>query len=131
MLSREEVAQIYASPLARTRETAEILKKHTDANVLMDDRLREVAFGDYEGKTVDFSDLTFVKARRAHKLEQNQIESIYHFPGMETWSAVEARTGEFLKKCSRGTGANTSSSSRTPIPSSPSNISSRGKIPRN
>ncbi|MEK7591329.1 MAG: class I tRNA ligase family protein [Patescibacteria group bacterium] len=98
VLSREEVAQIYASPLARTRETAEILKKHTDANVLMDDRLREVAFGDYEGKTVDFSDLTFVKARRAHKLEQNQIESIYHFPGMETWSAVEARTGEFLKE---------------------------------
>ena len=98
VLSKEDVARIYASPLARTKETAEAIAKGSEGDVVIDDRLREVEFGEYEGKTVDFSDLTFVKARRAHKLENNKVESIYHFPGMETWSQVAVRTGEFLKE---------------------------------
>ncbi len=96
MLSNERIARIYCSPLARTRQTAEEIAKKTGAEVVVDERLREVEFGEYEGKSIDFSDLTFVKARRAHKLEQNQIESIYHFPGMETWSQVQARIASCL-----------------------------------
>ena len=95
-LGNEEVQRIYCSPLARTRQTAEEIAKKTGAEVVMDERLREVEFGEYEGKSIDFSDLTFVKARRAHKLETNQIESIYHFPGMETASKVQARLTSFL-----------------------------------
>ncbi len=97
-LKAQEIARIYASPLSRTQETAMILGTATDAEVTVDDRLREVRFGAYEGKSVDFSDLTFVKARRAHKLQTGQVESIYHFPGMETWSEVATRTSEFLKE---------------------------------
>ncbi len=99
MLSGRDVTRIYASPLARTQQTAgEILKQVDDADLVTDDRLREVEFGEYEGKTIDFSDLTFVKARRAHKLESDQIESIFHFPGMETWSHVQARMRSFLEE---------------------------------
>ncbi len=89
------VRRIYCSPLARARQTAEEIAKATGADVVTDDRLREVEFGEFEGKSVDFSDLTFVKARRSHKLETGKVESIYHFPGMETWSQVQARIRSF------------------------------------
>ena len=87
---------IYCSPLARTQQTAEIIAKETGAEVIVDDRLREVSFGEYEGKTVDFNDLAFVKARRAHKLKEKSPESIYHFPGMETWDDVQGRFSNFM-----------------------------------
>jgi len=97
-LKESNVAHVYASPLARTQQTAAIVAKETKADVTTDDRLREVRFGEYEGKTVDFSDLAFVKARRAHKLETQQVESIYHFPGMETWGEVHGRVTAFLQE---------------------------------
>ncbi|OGJ73307.1 hypothetical protein A3G69_03410, partial [Candidatus Peribacteria bacterium RIFCSPLOWO2_12_FULL_53_10] len=87
---------IYSSPLARAQETATILAKKTGAQIVTDERLREVSFGDYEGKHVDFSDLTFIKERRAHKLDSGKPESIYHFEGMETWASVQERVASFL-----------------------------------
>jgi isoleucyl-tRNA synthetase/broad specificity phosphatase PhoE len=91
-------AFIYCSPLARTQETAAIVAKATGAKVIVDDRLREVSFGPYEGKTVDYSDLSFVKARRAHKIATGRPESIYHLDGMETWAAVQERVSDFLQE---------------------------------
>ena len=94
-LRSTNVTYIYCSPLARTRQTAQAIADATGAELIVDDRLREVGFGDYEGKSVDFSDLTFIKARRAHKIETGKVESIYHFPGMETWSGVQGRIKSF------------------------------------
>jgi len=87
---------IYCSPLDRTRQTAEAIAAATGAKVVIDPRLKEVEFGEYEGKHVNFDDLTFVRERRAHKMEKNQVESIYHFQGMETWSGIEKRVSAFL-----------------------------------
>lgn len=87
---------IYCSPLQRTKETAEAIAAATGAKVVVDPRLREVEFGEYEGKHVNFDDLTFIRERRAHKLEKGQVESIYHFHGMETWSSIERRVSDFL-----------------------------------
>ena len=95
-LRTANVMHIYCSPLARTQQTAGEIAKATGAKITVDERLREVTFGDYEGKSVDFSDLTFVKARRAHKLDTGKVERIYHFPGMETWSQVKARMDAFM-----------------------------------
>ncbi len=95
-LKTKNVDIIYCSPLARTRQTAEAIAKETGAEVIVDDRLREVSFGDWEGKTVDFSDLTFIKERRAHKIETGKPESIYHFDGMETWDSVRERIDSFM-----------------------------------
>lgn len=95
---RIEIDAIYASPLLRTQETAQALSELTDRAVLTDDRIREVAFGEYEGKHINFDDLTFVRERRAHKLSSKQVESIYHFQGMETWANIELRLSEFLKE---------------------------------
>ncbi len=92
------VSVIYTSPLARTRQTAEAIAKETGAKVIVDERLREVDFGEWEGKNVDFSDLTFIKARRTHKIESGKPESIYHFEGMEPWERVYKRVTEFLEE---------------------------------
>src|SRR5438045_794814 len=64
ILGPQDVAAIYASPLARTQQTAGVVAETTNASTKIDDRLREVQFGEYEGKSVDFTDLAFVKARR-------------------------------------------------------------------
>ena len=98
LLREESVSRIYASPLARTLQTAQHVADATGAEVAAEPRLREVAFGEYEGKTIDFTDLAFVKARRARKLESGKVESIYHFPGMETWSQVQARLQPCLQE---------------------------------
>ncbi len=87
---------IYCSPLDRTRQTAEALAKATGATLVIDDRLREVDFGEYEGKHIDFSDLAFIRERRAHKMDKQQLESVYHFHGMETWASCERRMSDFL-----------------------------------
>ncbi|MFA5799853.1 MAG: class I tRNA ligase family protein [Candidatus Peribacteraceae bacterium] len=89
---------IYCSPLQRTKETAEAIAAATGAVLVVDSHLHEIDFGEYEGKHVDFDDLTFVRERRAHKLEKGQVESIYHFHGMETWSSVERRFSAFLSE---------------------------------
>lgn len=94
--SSVKVTAVYCSPLMRTHETAKAVAEATGAPLTVDERLREVEFGEYEGKHIDFDDLTFIRERRAHKLEKGVIESIYHFDGMETWSNIELRLGEFL-----------------------------------
>lgn len=90
------LSAIYCSPFTRTHETAKAVAAATGAPLIVDERLREIEFGDYEGKHINFDDLTFIRERRAHKMETGQIESVYHFQGMETWSSVELRVGEFL-----------------------------------
>jgi len=97
-LQTQNVDVIYCSPLARTRQTAEYIAAETGAEVIIDDRLREVSFGEWEGKTVDFSDLTFLKERRAHKIDSGKAESIYHFDGMESWESVQNRIEDFMEE---------------------------------
>lgn len=91
-----KVTAIYCSPLMRTHGTAQAIAEECDAPIFIDERLREVSFGEYEGKHIDFDDLTFIRERRAHKLEKGHLESIYHFEGMETWSSIELRVRDFL-----------------------------------
>jgi isoleucyl-tRNA synthetase/bisphosphoglycerate-dependent phosphoglycerate mutase len=98
IFEEDPVARIYASPLQRTQETAQAVAKVTEAEIVTDERIRETLFGEYEGKTIDFSDLALVRDKRAKKLAENSIESIYHFPGMESWEQVQSRTANFLKE---------------------------------
>ncbi len=94
--TNQKIAAVYCSPLLRTHSTAQAVAEATDVPIITDERLREVSFGEYEGKHIDFDDLTFIRERRAHKLEKKHIESIYHFDGMETWANIELRVRDFL-----------------------------------
>jgi len=73
---------IYASPLMRTQETAQILKteQNLDLEIKTDDRLREISFGELEGKPY-----IGVKQRLAE-------------PSTEKLPSVQARTTELLQE---------------------------------
>lgn len=44
---------VYASPLRRAYETAKLICKGRDIDIFTDERLKEISFGSYEGKTYD------------------------------------------------------------------------------
>ena len=44
---------LYSSDLMRARQTAEILSKHSNAKLILDNRLREMSFGTHEGMAQD------------------------------------------------------------------------------
>jgi len=48
-----ELDAVYTSPLARARETAEILVEERDLSPSVDDDLKEIGFGSWEGRTRD------------------------------------------------------------------------------
>ncbi|MDI6827559.1 MAG: alpha-ribazole phosphatase [Armatimonadota bacterium] len=52
-LSKEHISAIYSSDLIRANETAKLIAKFHNLSVQTDKRLRECAFGDWEGLTVD------------------------------------------------------------------------------
>ena len=49
----EKWKAIYCSPLSRTRETAEMIRGDREIPMRMEADLREIAYGDWEGKSVD------------------------------------------------------------------------------
>ena len=44
---------IYSSPLRRAYETAKLISKGRKIDILTDERLKEISFGNYEGKTYE------------------------------------------------------------------------------
>lgn len=93
-----------ASPLWRARETMQILRtaiglKPEDFRI--DERLREISFGDWEGHT-----LAELQAEWPDRL-QARIENKWHFipPGedAESYEILSWRVGSFLKSLTRPT----------------------------
>ena len=94
--AREEYRDIhfdicFSSPLARARETAEILLEGTGVPVVTDRRLAEMCFGEYEGQNIDAQP------------EDSPITAFFHAPeryvparGAESFEQLFARTGQFL-----------------------------------
>ena len=84
----------YSSPLIRARETAEILLKDRDIPIILDDRLREMSFGIYEGtenyRSTYMSGITdFFEAPEKYTEPPEGAESI---------EELFSRTGEFLSE---------------------------------
>ena len=83
----------YCSPLIRARETAELVLKGRNIPIIIDDRLREMGFGIYEGieNSFDIPDcpvnVLFFEPQNYKGVE-----------GGETLDDVFKRTGEFLKE---------------------------------
>jgi len=89
---------IYTSPIARALQTAEILAKETGAQIIVDDRLREIDMGEHEGKTIPVADLEISKQLRQDKKSLTSPQSTYHLPGMEPWDSVKARIFSFFEE---------------------------------
>ena len=82
----------YVSPLQRARETAELFLEGRDVPMIIDDRLREMSFGVYEG------------TERVYERPDSPMYTMFKDPvnyvaqgGAESFEELFARTGEFLK----------------------------------
>ena len=87
---------IYTSPLKRAYRTAELVKGERDIPLLIDERLREISFGDYEGlisKSEGYSipDPNF-------KFFFLKPECYQTPPNAEPIDSLLKRTGEFLEE---------------------------------
>lgn len=94
-LSRESIDVIYASDLQRAHQTATAIGKLHNLQVMTDSRLREIAFGEWEGLTADDIDARHgagtheaFLADRLHKIP----------PKGETVEALFNRVSEFINE---------------------------------
>lgn len=83
----------FVSPLSRARETAEIFLEKRDIPVVVDERLREMCFGDYEGM-----DNIYQKPHLNIYKMFNDPENYQPDQGAESFEELFARTGEFIRE---------------------------------
>lgn len=92
LLAKENVEAIYSSDLSRTRETAEIIAASLKLEVNSEPRLRELCFGEWEGKT-------FSEAYRDYQDEFKQwYENTMEFqvPGGESFTQLLERSWQAM-----------------------------------
>ncbi|MBP9750349.1 MAG: class I tRNA ligase family protein [Candidatus Peribacteraceae bacterium] len=89
------ITRIYCSPLQRCQETAAILAEATGAEIVIDERLREIDMGPHEGKTWKES-TEQAEAQRHAELKGEAPQPKHHLPGMEPLAETQARISAFL-----------------------------------
>ena len=81
--------RITASDLARCSRTAEILAARLNAPVTLDPRLREISFGEADGRTIGW-----LNERQIPAPDDNRLDHRGPIPGAETRREVAMRVGE-------------------------------------
>ena len=84
-LSDVELSAVYASPIERTWETAEIVARPHGLSPVREDGLIEVDFGDWSGRT--FKQLTRLKLWQTVKTTPSRVT----FPGGESMADMQRR----------------------------------------
>jgi len=88
-LKSEGITKIYASPFKRTRQTAELVAEAAGIakeNIVLDERLAELGFGDFQGKSID----------EYFKFIEKDFTYETTLPGGESFLDVKKRLGDFL-----------------------------------
>jgi probable phosphoglycerate mutase len=98
-LSVLPVAAIYASPLERTRETAQVISRRVNRPVVTDRGLVECDVGHWEGESL-------ARLRKLPEWQQAQRwPSGFRFPGGESFLEIQRRVGDAVAKlCERHSG---------------------------
>jgi alpha-ribazole phosphatase len=96
-LARHEWDAVYSSPRLRARETAVAV----DRDVVIDDDLREIDFGDLEGRSYDEIAATDPELYRAWMEQPTTV----HFPGGESFAELKVRALEALDRIRAAHGA--------------------------
>ena len=96
-MKEETFDVIYSSDLQRAMQTAQILQEGREATVIADARLREIAFGEWEGKCHD--DLRTAFPIRFTLSESDPAVPLA--PGGESVFALAQRTKEFADEISQ------------------------------
>lgn len=97
LLKKEAPLAVYSSRLGRARETARYIAKACGKKVLIDRRLNEVSFGDWEGRFHREVGVQFPEAAR--RWYRGQWSS--RPPGGESLRSLGRRVGTFLSDLSK------------------------------
>jgi broad specificity phosphatase PhoE len=89
------VTHLFASPVARARQTAEVLAQHLQLPIEEEADLREVEYGEWEGKF--FRDIR--QHPMAHQVFHDPIQAV--FPAGESLPAVQQRGIQVLERLRR------------------------------
>ncbi len=93
-LKRYNIDALYTSSLGRARQTAQIVADFNGLVPVSEDRLKEVCFGESEGKTWAEIELHFPEmAAKWHRHEKHAV-----FPGGETRESVADRVMNLLQE---------------------------------
>ena len=92
LLAGLEIHTLFASPLDRTRQTAEILNRHLQVPIGYDDRLKEWDCGDWSGHL--YADVKTTWAREWSALEADRFH--YRGPNCENYPDMIRRSTPFL-----------------------------------
>lgn len=82
----------YCSPLTRAKQTAEILLKNRNVPIMIDERLIEMSFGEFEGSQNVFNHPEWEIYNFFHEPENYVAKN-----GAESFDELFTRTGDFLK----------------------------------
>jgi broad specificity phosphatase PhoE len=94
------IARIVASPLWRCQATARFVADRVDLPIVLDDRLTEIAHGDWEGRLRNEIEGNEVAQYRAWRLNPDSVS----FNGGETLRDVQARWRAFADDLARSQG---------------------------
>ena len=83
--------RIYVSPFRRARQSAEIVCAHVGGTPVVDERVREIAFGDYEGTPYLNGDYADDNIRSAFERPSRYVPH-----GGESYAEVLSRARDFL-----------------------------------
>ncbi|MGG7179442.1 histidine phosphatase family protein [Clostridium paraputrificum] len=88
-----DIDVIYTSPIKRAYETAQILRNGKNINIIAEDRLKEINFGEYEGSTEEEL-LGMGKGDEISKIFSGEMD--VRAPGGETLRELYNRISEVL-----------------------------------
>jgi broad specificity phosphatase PhoE len=91
------IEALFASPLDRTRQTAEIIQRHVDLPIVFDERLKEWDCGDWSGWLYDEIETHWPEAWRAWRADPFN----YRSPNGENYPDMIARSAPFLDELCR------------------------------
>jgi probable phosphomutase (TIGR03848 family) len=91
-LAREPIRQIYCSPIARARETAQPMADRLGLDVRIDEALNEIDFGDWSGLTLDRLEPNSQWRR------YNTFRSGTRVPGGEMMLETQTRVVAFMQR---------------------------------
>ncbi|MCK5332527.1 class I tRNA ligase family protein [Candidatus Parcubacteria bacterium] len=97
-MKNEKIDILISSPIMRTKETAEIVKKHLNLEIKESDLIKEYDFGSWNG--FSYSDLKEDDlCKKYQNLENNEDKYKFRFGGDgESRKDVEKRVREFIKE---------------------------------
>lgn len=93
-LANKQIDAIFSSPMKRTKQTAEIIQKNLKKKpkILFDERLKELDFGIFDGKNLEYVKANYRKIYEARK--ENKFQ--YKIPRGESYKMVYNRILRFL-----------------------------------